>query len=146
MIFCLGGGKSKSSGDGYQKNNMVFNVQVTKEAFDEIEENLPKIKIPLTHWVDKKDMTDEEKIKVNGWDTMGGYLKTLSYKDAWAKAWDKMSQADKNKILTIPHFDAEIFKEITGIYVESKKETIKIGNNTYNKDEVEEALKDVKSL
>ena len=37
-------------------------------------------------------------------------------------------------------------EEITGINVKNKKETLKIGNQTYNKDEVEEALKNIKPI
>ena len=45
------------------------------------------IDFPLNAWKNKEDMTDEEKKSVTGWETMGGYLKTLSYKEAWAEGW-----------------------------------------------------------
>jgi hypothetical protein len=117
MLFCLGDGKYEKQGEGYQKNNRVFNVQVTEIEFNKIKSNVPDIKLPVTKWIEEKEMTDEEKENNENYKTLGGYLKTLSYEDAWKSVWDEMSQEDKAKFLAIPHFDNEIFKEITGIDV-----------------------------
>jgi len=46
---------------------------------------------------------------------MGGYLKTLSYQDAWAEAWPKASKEFKAWVLGLPNFNQEIFTSITGI-------------------------------
>lgn len=121
MIFCLGEGRWESKGDGYQKNNMVFNKQVTPEEWDKIRASLPTIKLPVSRWVDKEDMTDHEKENIDGWETMGGYLKTMSYKDAWSVAWKELKQEDKNKITGLAQFDKDIFEKITGIKVDDKK-------------------------
>lgn len=120
MIFCLGEGKFESKGDGYQKNNQVFNVQVTPKEFIKIKNNIPIIKLPLTVWRKKDEMTQEEKDNTSSWEQMGGYLKTQSYEDAWAEYWASASNEDKDKILNIPYFNPAIFKEITGIDVEAK--------------------------
>jgi len=45
--------------------------------------------IPLNRWIDKDKMTDEEKKTVKGWKTMGGYLKTLEYKEAFKVWWEE---------------------------------------------------------
>lgn len=115
MLFCLGDSRLKGKGDGYQKNYMVFNTKVSETEYDEIKKSLPSIKLPVTFWVDKDDMTEDEKKEHPVYKTIGGYLRRLSYEDAWAKVWSEMSDIDKNKILSIPQFDSKIFKEITGI-------------------------------
>jgi len=121
MIFCLGDGRWESKGDGYQKNNMIFNKQVTEKEWDEIRYSLPTIKLPVLKWIGEKEMTDDEKKNARGWDIMGGYLKTMFYKDAWKIAWEEMSKSDKDKILGIKYFDKMIFEKITGIKIDDKK-------------------------
>ena len=117
MIFCLGEDKYASKGAGFQKNYQVFNQQVTVKEWNEIKSSLDGIKIYPTKWCDKKDMSAEEKKNISGWKTMGGYLKIYSYEEAWKIWWDNASREDKDKILNIKYFDAEIFKGITGIDV-----------------------------
>jgi hypothetical protein len=76
--------------------------------------------IPLNTWVNKSDMTDVEKKEVSGWESVGGYLKTLDFKEACQKWWAD-NQDDHERFLTLPNFNAEIFKDITGIDVASPK-------------------------
>jgi len=71
-------------------------------------------------WIDKKDMSPDEKKEVDGWKTMGGYLKTMSYKEAWAEYWGRAMESDKHFFQSLPNFDADIFLKITGIDVRSK--------------------------
>ena len=115
MIFCLGEGKYESKGEGFQKNNRIFNVQLTPKEFDEIKKSLPIIKIPLTKWIDKKDMTAEEKENISSWKEIGGYLKKNIYEEVWAIWWKEANQEDKDKILNCKYFNGEIFTKITGI-------------------------------
>lgn len=119
MLFCLGNADNRSQGDGYQKNNCIFNVQVSEEEWDEAKDSLPTIRISHTYWADKKDMTKDEKSNDSVYKETGGYLKTIPYKEAWANWWEDASKKDKQAILDLPHFDAEIFKGITGIDVKS---------------------------
>jgi hypothetical protein len=97
MLFCLGEGKDKSEGDGYQKNNRIFNVEVTHAEWQKAIESLPKIQLGIT--IDKKKIT---------------------YEEAWREVWDKLSQTDRQKYLDLPHFDKDIFKSITGIGIDTK--------------------------
>ena len=120
MLFCLGWGRYESKGKGYQKNNMVFNVQVTSEEFGKIKEKLPSIKLPICRWIEEKDMTDDEKENNDNYKTLGGYLKKLSYEDAWKQVWSEMKEEVKTQFKNIPHFNASIFKEITGINIEEE--------------------------
>lgn len=116
MIFCLGEGKSESKGIGYQQNNMIFNKKVTNEEFTKWKNIFTaKIKLAVTLWIDKKDMTSDEKDEVSGWSEMGGYLKNIGYEESWTKWWNEAKKEDKDLILNCPHFDGKIFTGITGI-------------------------------
>ena len=75
------------------------------------------IDFPLNVWVYASDMTDQEKKDHKGWEITNGYLKTLSYKEAWQEGWKNATQEQKDWYKSFPNFDAEIFKEITGIDV-----------------------------
>ena len=50
------------------------------------------------------------------------------------------STYDHERFLTLPGFDAEIFKDITGINVKSQKEEIEIEGKKYTIDEIKKAL------
>ena len=45
----------------------------------------------------------------------------FTYKQSWALFWCGLSQKEKQKIQEIPHFDKEVFFEITGIDVDRKR-------------------------
>ena len=61
------------------------------------------------------DMTDEEKSAHPEAETTGGYLKKLTTADNARKWWAGLNADYRNIIFSLPNFDAEIFKEITGI-------------------------------
>lgn len=61
------------------------------------------------------DMTDEEKAAHPEAETTGGYLKERTVADNARKWWAGLDAADRNEILSLPNFNAEIFKKITGI-------------------------------
>ena len=63
------------------------------------------------------DMTDEEKAARPEAETTGGYLKERTTADNARKWWAGLSADDRNVILSLPNFDAAIFKEITGVDV-----------------------------
>lgn len=66
-------------------------------------------------WIYSEDMTDEEKVDHPEHETTGGYLKTVDFKTACGLMWDNMTAEERAAVKDIPNFDAEIFKEITGI-------------------------------
>ena len=80
------------------------------------------ILLSLTIWIYKEHMTDKEKKSVDGWSERGGYLKTLDYKEAWAKAWSEASERRKDWYKNLPNFDKDIFFEITGIKIDEEVE------------------------
>ena len=120
MIFCLGDGRWESKGEGYQKHLRVFNQDVSETRYDEVKEILTdnQIKITLTKWTDYKELEKSEQTATAK--QLGGLLKTFSYEDAWLNFWNEATREQKNCILDLPEFDADIFKEITGIDVKKR--------------------------
>ena len=64
------------------------------------------------------DMTDEEKAAHPEAETTGGYLKKRTTADNARKWWAGLNADDRNIISSLPNFDADIFKKITGIDVD----------------------------
>ena len=73
--------------------------------------------LELTVWIYEKNMIEEEKEEHPEYITTGGYLKTFKFKEACNNMWNNLTKSEKNKITDLPNFNAEIFKEITGIDV-----------------------------
>ena len=75
----------------------------------------------LTKWVTKEEATEEEKVLYKKEiEAQGGFLKKLEYKEAFRLAWDKASPEEHKKLLKLPNWDNEIFKEISGIDAEAE--------------------------
>ena len=127
MLFCFGEGKYEMNGIGYQKNYHIFNVPVSKDVYDKAISLRPSFTLPLIKWIDKKDMTEQEIKDYTICEEIGGYLKVLSYKDAWKEGWSNASKEFKNWVQELPNFDKDIFLEITGIDI-TKCEAVKSGD------------------
>ena len=84
-----------------QKRYRVFNVEVGEEAYDKIEKIYHKLEF------DKNESY------------------STRYQTAFKKMWDKLSEKDRQEYFDIPHFDKDIFKEITGIEQSEVKELTK---------------------
>ena len=69
----------------------------------------------LNTWIYSKNMTDEEKEKNPWYETTGGYLKSFSFKEACANMWNNLTDKEKDIIQSIPNFNKDKFREITGI-------------------------------
>lgn len=77
-------------------------------------------------------MTQEEKVANPLYNIAGGYLKknieratnrdtaTKQMHEAWRKSWDKATDEDRRKVYTLPNWDNEVFKEISGIDVDKE--------------------------
>ena len=74
-----------------------------------------KYSIDLTKWIEN---TDEEKQSDKDKDLIGGYLKTYTYKEACKNWWNEYTDKEKAIIMSMPNFDKDKFKQITGIEVE----------------------------
>ena len=69
-------------------------------------------------WIYSENMTEEEKRNHPEHETTGGYLKTVDFKTACKMMWDRLDANDKQAVMNLPNFDADVFEEITGIEVE----------------------------
>lgn len=98
MIFCVGEGRWESKGKGYQKNLQIFNTDVTEAEYNKVKNAL--------------NAKSYERL----------FTKTTTYTDAWKEMWDGFKQEDKDFFTSLPHFDKDIFKEITGIDIEEEPE------------------------
>ena len=140
MIFCLGDERYEPKGAGYQKHLQIFNKDVSEEIYNKTKStlNVKNFKLPIAKWIKSEDMTADEKDNWTSHKQTGGYLKTLSYQDAWKEMWRGMSEEDKKFFGTLPNFDAEIFEKITGIVYEvkpslkGKKVEVKIDGQSYS--------------
>lgn len=74
-----------------------------------------KYSINLTKWI---EYTDEEKQFDKYKDLIGGYLNTYTYKEACKNWWNEYTDKEKAVIMSMPNFDKDKFKQITGIEVE----------------------------
>ena len=97
---------NKPTGLTYEEFYKIKGVQVLELYY---ENNL---------WVVSENMTEEEKKDHPEHETTGGYLKTVDFKTACKMMWERLNDDDKQAVKEIPNFDAEVFKEITGIDVE----------------------------
>lgn len=99
-------------------NIRIFNTpsSMSSEEFyrSEYWDAMYSVAFPLTEWV---DYTEEEKQADEKKALTGGYLKKNTYKEACAKWWDAMTEENKEIIKSMPNFNKEIFKDITGIEV-----------------------------
>ena len=71
----------------------------------------------VVEWIFESDMSDEEKVDNPTYKCTGGYLKMLNESECCQRWWDSLSESNRNVIRNMPNFDAEIFKEITGIRI-----------------------------
>ncbi len=85
----------------------------------------------LTKWISWTNMTAIEKKDNPRAELTEGYLKSFTYQEAWATFWKETDENNREKFLNLPNFDAELFKEITGVSItgnsenEKKKEELK---------------------
>ena len=62
-------------------------------------------------------MTKLEKKNNSNCEVLGGYLKTLDYKESCKIWWKNLNNNERKLVTTLPNFDKKIFKEITGITI-----------------------------
>jgi hypothetical protein len=68
-----------------------------------------------TVWVSSGQMTDEERSAHPSHKVTGGYLKIVKHKADRQTWWDLLSADDKQTVMSLPNFDADVFCECTGI-------------------------------
>ena len=68
-------------------------------------------------WVWDYDMTEEEKEQHPEYSVTGGFLKNIEVEGERQEWWDSLTKEKKDSVMSLPNFDKNIFKEITGIDV-----------------------------
>ena len=118
-----GGFNSCENSNGYfcneeDDNIRIFNIpsgmSLSEFRDSEYYDALISSPFKLTEWI---EYTDKEKKEDINKAMMGGYLKKYTYKDACKNWWNNMSEENKKIILSIPNFDKDVFKDITGIII-----------------------------
>ena len=71
---------------------------------------IPYMYLPLTWWESTDTLSAEERKKYPE-----GVLRTRTYKEAWAIAWEAMDEETRQQFRDLPNFCPKIFEEITGI-------------------------------
>ena len=79
---------------------------------------LNQIRGGTIEYISFSNMTDEEKKAHPEAETTGGYLKKVDNTECAAIWWRGLSSRQKAIITSIPNFDKDIFKEITGIDID----------------------------
>lgn len=75
----------------------------------------------LTQWVSHDTATDKEKKEhEKEIEISGGFLKTLTYKEAFRLAWSKAEFSERKKLFSLPNWNNEIFMQISGIDAEKE--------------------------
>ena len=92
-------------------SGLTWNEIIYQDWYRAITEN----KFKLTEWI---WYTEEEMKDSPIRQAIQGYLKQYTFEEACQNWWNGMSNDDKELIKGMPNFDAEIFKEITGIEVQ----------------------------
>ena len=96
----------------------IFNQSTNLKADEILFPNFFHFK--LIEWVLEENMSDKEKESYPSYVTCGGYLKCKNYKQAWRESWDDADIKDRKKVMELPNWDNDIFKEISGIDVEKE--------------------------
>ena len=108
---------SGNSNSGHLNSNKPDKIRIFNKYTDSTEIEFPEyFYFDLTEFVSHDTATPEEKEKYKKEiEVCGGFLRTLDYKQAWQKSYNKASDEDKAKTKKLPNFDSDIFFEITGI-------------------------------
>ena len=79
---------------------------------------LNKCPVNTTTFVDKNNMTEEEKREHPKYETIGGYLKIVTVSSADKQAWwNDLNEEEKQEVLNLPNFNKNIFLKCTGIKI-----------------------------
>ena len=115
MIFCLGEGKYKREGIGYQKNYHAFNKPVSEERYNVIFNYC-------------REVLEDLKLELN--------------KNNWSDEWKKVTTEQWNKLAELPEWDKKVVEGIIGFELDSKDEMITLSNGKQvSLSTVEKALK-----
>ena len=69
-------------------------------------------------WISENNMTANEKEQHPEYSTTGGFWREIEKESKRQEWWNNLPDEDKDTVMSLPNFDKEIFKKITGIDVE----------------------------
>ncbi len=101
---------------------LVFNKECNKKEWEKAVKPVFMYFDVLNKFIYTCDMTDEEKENNPVYETLGGYLRKMTYKEAWNYSWNNANKENRKLVLKLPNFNNEVFKEITGIDVQKELE------------------------
>ena len=126
---CNSGSCNSGSWNSGDWNSGFFNTDSPLVRIFNKETNVPRDDIDFpsflhfstTVWVSYDTATDKEKEahKIDI-EICGGFVKEVSYKEAFRIAWDKAGKEEHKKLLNLPNWNNEIFMEISGIDAEAE--------------------------
>ena len=80
---------------------------------------LNKCPMDTTTFVNKNNMTEEEKREHPEYEIIGGYLKIVTVNNADKQAWwNDLKKEERQEVLNLPNFDKNIFLKCTGIKID----------------------------
>jgi len=92
-----------------------FNALIDKEVWDNAYKPAWLFEPLPTTWVNKDEMTKQEKVDNPSHETTGGYLRANDMKEEWRKAYESASPEDIQAVRDLPAFDYDVFEQITGL-------------------------------
>ncbi len=100
---------------------LVFNKPCKRVVWEEV--GKPSfLYFDLTVWVHFSDMSGEEKAENPKAKNVGGFIKTLGYKEAFQRSYNSLPHEEKIRqtaqLKALPNFDADVFFEISGIRID----------------------------
>ena len=96
-----------------EKKYFLFDIPCTKEEADEVRNLGVYNYFNINEFIYENKMTTKEKKANPNYKGLGGYLKTIDYK----QAWKKVPKDIIDKIKKLKNFDKKKFKEITGLNI-----------------------------
>lgn len=91
-------------------------------VFSDARRVLSGMPIRCFHWVNEHEMTDDEKKQHPEYSVTEGFLRKTENQEARQEWWDDLCDFERKEVMSLPNFDKNIFKQITGIDVDHKKE------------------------
>jgi hypothetical protein len=114
-----------------------FNKPLQRGIFDKL--TFPNwLFFSCVEWVETNNMTKEEKQLNPYHEVTGGFLHTISYKEAARKSYNKASREEQLATTKLPNYDPKVFEEIFGFRIKEeapnlsgKKVSVTVDGKTY---------------
>lgn len=95
----------------------VFNQDCDLSAWNAAPKPLFIQNVSVNRWIPSEQMNASEKASNPRWDVAEGFVKNITYQEAWQEAYSSATPGDIIKLKNLPNWDASVFEDITGIIV-----------------------------